>query len=1107
VTPEAGPPLPLPSFPAVREGHATAPPPTAPLAQPPGPEASPPRPAPRPGAFDAFFAVLVCALAFLLASTPARNSDLWLHLASGRLLFQGQLPWGTDPFASTTAGVLWVNPSWLSDAVLYGMHQLGGGRALVLAKAVLVTVLAGLFFCFHRRGTRMGLLALAAGSAVLALGPWLLLQPALLSLLGVVLTLWLLERPALVEEARADKARALRWLLVPLFALWANLDGWFVLGPVLVGLYALGEGLRRLLGGGRRMDFQSVRLHGRIGNPSHHGELRALMLLTLAGVGACLLTPYHYHTFAWPTPLGWTHAEQVWMRDPLGQGLVVSPLGTRFAASPAFASAGGWAYYLLLGAGAASLILRGRSLHPGRLLVWLALAALSTYQARAIPFFAVAAAPLLALNLQEGSRPVTLSPPLRRLQIVVRGVGALAGVALLVLAWPGWLQPAPYQPRAWAVEPDGSLVRLARQLETRPADPRFQPPHFALTFSPEAAHHLAWFSPAEKGFLDSRWPLFDRVAEDYLRMRHGVLQPEGAGPDRELGPLLDAHHIDRILLYDPDWERTTRAYRCLLRDSEEWELLALEGNAALFGRRSGAESPSTWKVLDRRWAAYHPEPDRRAPLTPPRPPQPPGPFDPFFRARDERSPDRAEAALHLIYFDLMAERMRADLGRQWLLAQATGLAGLGPGSEAAGTASAVAVRLDLTPLLSTASPAPAAPVSQDGPAVADQFAAGFLASRDQGPPEALLLAVRAARRALAEHPEDGGAYLLLGEAYLRLARQTREQSWQVVLPNLAGIRQAQVLTALEQAVLYRPDLDQAHALLARLYDDAKQMDRALDHLRARVRIAEQEAKKPGANARLAAERLPGLQAQVEEVAALVRQAENVYVVNSEGLSDPSKVFERARLAARHGLSHKALEMLLASHPAKFGKAGALMQLDLMMQAGRAFDIRAWLEPEHESVLGSSAYHWLQVHAAAACGDYATVDAELDVLSDELRQVRTSPEELVPVRSVVALRVAGAVLAHPALGAGPTGLAGAAFQEFDAVRPLGTPISLLRQEADVRVLRGLLALESGDVGNSRKHLRTALEVWGGDSQVATGAGVDFFTRPIAEQALRLLEEGH
>src|SRR5262249_10879305 len=147
----------------------------------------------------------------------------------------------------------------------------------------------------------------------------------------------------------------------------------------------------------------------------------------------------------------------------------------RFSSSPAFASPGGWAYCLLLAASAVSFVLRGRALHPGRLLVWLALAALSLYQARAIPFFAVAAGPLLALNLQEwavarqesrsANRRTRFSIFDPRSSTLIRGGGALVGVGLLVLAWPGWLQPAPYQPRAWSVEPDGSLVRLAQHLE------------------------------------------------------------------------------------------------------------------------------------------------------------------------------------------------------------------------------------------------------------------------------------------------------------------------------------------------------------------------------------------------------------------------------------------------------------------------------------------------------------------------------------------------------------------------------------------------------------------------------------------------------------------
>jgi hypothetical protein len=1040
---------------------------------------------------DVLFAVLVCALAFLLASTPARNSDLWLHLASGRALARGQSPLGSDPFASTTTGVFWVNHAWLSDTALYAIYELGGGVALVVAKSLLAAVLAGLFFCFRRPGTRAGLLAVVAAVAVLALGPWLSLQPALLSLLGIVLTLYLLERPALVDPSRAERACSLRWLLVPLFALWANLDGWFLVGPVHVGLYALGELLGRWLGGSR-----SVR----------PGEWRTLALLTLAGLGACLLTPYHYHTFDWPTPLGLSHTEQALMRDPLGQGLVVSPFGARWTTVPALANPGGWAYYLLLAAGAASFVLCGRALHPGRLLVWLALAALSAYQARTIPFFAVAAGPVLALNLQEWAaarRSPTPDPRWTRAKAVARVAGVLAGLALLVLAWPGWLQPAPHQPRGWAVEPDGSLVRLAQDLERRHADHQTRLDRFALTFSPEVAHYLAWFCPSEKGFLDSRWPLFEGVADDFVRMRSSLLQSSGPGPDPELASLLDTYHIDRIILHDPDWDRTTRAYRCLLLGEPEWELLAVDGAAALFGRRSGADSPSPWQAFDYRRAAYHPEPERRAPLEAPRSPEPPGRFDAFYRARDDRSPDRAEAALHLTYFDLKAERTRADLGTQWLLAHATGLIAAASGSEPAGTASALAIRLDLTPFLSATSGDQES--AGDGRQAAERFAAGFMARHDRGPPEALLLAVRAARRALSANSNDAGAFLLLGEAYFRLARQTREQSWYAALPGLAAIRQAQTLTALEQAVLRAPDLDPAHGLLAQLYYEQGQMDRCLDHLRAQLRIAERDIAKGGPAADAAAERLPALRDRAEAQEDLVRRSLDIYTANTEGLTDPSKVFDRARLASRHGLSRKALEMLLDSAPAIFGKAGAQMQLELMLQAGRAFEVRAWLEPEHETVLGYQPYHWLRLQADAACGDYAAADAELDKLSEEVREVGVSQKELMPVRSAVALRVASAVLARPVREAGPPGVAAALFQQHDALRPLATPAGMMRLEADFHVLRGLLALESGEVEAAREHFHAALKVWGGHSQAATGAGLDFPTRPVAQQALRALEE--
>src|SRR5579875_3062835 len=724
------------------------------------------------------FVVLIGGLAFLLAFTPARNSDLWLHLASGRELSAGRLPDGSDPFSSTTQSVFWVNHSWLSDLLLFWIYKIGGGAALVTVKATLTALLAVLLLSFRRRGEGIEVLVFASFAALLALGPWLLpLQSNLWSLLGVVLTLYLLE-PYGIEGISTERAREGSWLLVPLFALWANLDEWFVLGPALVGLYAVGEWLRRPSIEGGESSGKSA--------GKHPSSARRLFLLFFVGLAACLITPYHYRTFAWPTLVGLSHTEQALQNDPLGPQLLFSSFGGHFVHSPLFRSPGAWAYYLLLAAGAFSFVLSIRTLRPGRLLVWLALAALSLYRARTIPFFAVAAAPLLALNFQEWG--VRIRPRLRptvaeRVLHTARQMGVLIGITLLLLAWPGWLQPAPYQPRGWAVEPDGSLVRMAEQLKRQHAEGRFRADRFALTFSPEVAHYLAWFCPEEKGFVDSRWPLFDRVADDYVRMRRCLLQKEG-DVARELVPLLDAYRLDRIVLYDADWSRLAQAYRHLFRavdplttepmprQAMEWELRVVEGGATLFCRRSGtASSPPPFQY---RRAAYLSEPDQHVPPAP-RPPQPSNWLDVFRCRLDPGSADREEAALHLLSSDVQAEELNA----QWLLSQAAGLVGCGVAQGTITTAAALAMRLQITPPLPLL------------------------------PSEPLLLAVRAARRALAANPDDARAFLLLGEAYFRLARQTQEATWQALLPPLASLRQAQILTALEQAATLRPDLDQA----------------------------------------------------------------------------------------------------------------------------------------------------------------------------------------------------------------------------------------------------------------------------------------------------------
>src|SRR5262245_43858531 len=76
----------------------------------------------RPASVPALAVVLVAVFGILLTSFPARNVDVWKHLAGGRDLLHGASAFG---------------PTWLYDSVAYAIFSVGGGSGLVAVKALL----------------------------------------------------------------------------------------------------------------------------------------------------------------------------------------------------------------------------------------------------------------------------------------------------------------------------------------------------------------------------------------------------------------------------------------------------------------------------------------------------------------------------------------------------------------------------------------------------------------------------------------------------------------------------------------------------------------------------------------------------------------------------------------------------------------------------------------------------------------------------------------------------------------------------------------------------------------------------------------------------------
>ncbi|MHB1426216.1 MAG: hypothetical protein ACYC3I_23880, partial [Gemmataceae bacterium] len=226
---------------------------------------------------DAVLVVVVLLFAFLSASFPASNSDFFRQLATGKMVLQGEYPFGADPFVFTGEDSYIANHSWLFAVLMYGIYQIpniGDAAAVVIFKALLIAALAGILLRSGRRqGQSLWLPAACAALAILAVSPRLVLQSTCLSFLFLGVTLWLL------TSARPTGRRL--WLLLPLFALWVNCDAWFFLGPLTLALY--------LVGGLFEQWLPTTRQPAAPARASLAGAAGWLVLI--AGLTACLLNP------------------------------------------------------------------------------------------------------------------------------------------------------------------------------------------------------------------------------------------------------------------------------------------------------------------------------------------------------------------------------------------------------------------------------------------------------------------------------------------------------------------------------------------------------------------------------------------------------------------------------------------------------------------------------------------------------------------------------------------------------------------------------------------------------------------------------------------------
>ena len=168
-------------------------------------------------------------LMLVVTVQPLRDTDVWWHLALGKLITAHGIP-PQEPFSFLLAAHGWIGQQWLYEVLLAGLIGAGGPGAASVVMGVLACAALTIAVLAVPRNARVpgAWLAVAVVLSGLVFGQLVGVRGQVITLLGAAIVLFVLAR---WREGRV----AAVWFLPPLFLLWANLHAGFIVGLLLAG--------------------------------------------------------------------------------------------------------------------------------------------------------------------------------------------------------------------------------------------------------------------------------------------------------------------------------------------------------------------------------------------------------------------------------------------------------------------------------------------------------------------------------------------------------------------------------------------------------------------------------------------------------------------------------------------------------------------------------------------------------------------------------------------------------------------------------------------------------------------------------------------------------
>lgn len=305
------------------------------------------------------FELLFILSLFTMAIRNTLDPDMWWHLRTGQLILEEGIP-KQDPFSFTMNGQPWIAHEWLSEVVMWIVHQPLGLTGLILFFAAIIAL--AYFLVYLRSDGRPYLAAFVVLLAALAGAPLWGVRPQMFNILGAALLVYLLE--GFIDQKISSRAL---WAIPIIIMIWANLHSGYLLGIAILGAYIIGQTVQLL--------FSSSSFRG-----MSWPDVGRLTIITVVAFLVAALNP---------------NGPAIWIYPffTLGSGAMQQYIGEW--QSPDFHLTIFWPFAAMFFLGVIGLLASRRRPAFTDVLLFLGTAMAGFMSARHIPIFSVVAAPVV----------------------------------------------------------------------------------------------------------------------------------------------------------------------------------------------------------------------------------------------------------------------------------------------------------------------------------------------------------------------------------------------------------------------------------------------------------------------------------------------------------------------------------------------------------------------------------------------------------------------------------------------------------------------------------------------------------------------------------------